>query len=89
MVKHRRGTYRVVAMKLSRGDGVALIGPVNAPNFLHKETISPDLQLETTNFRKILENVLFTAPGKENGPSYQIRCKRLPPCTSPLSVASY
>jgi hypothetical protein len=38
-------TYRVVAMKLSRGDGVALIDPVNAPNFLHKEMIRPDLQL--------------------------------------------
>jgi hypothetical protein len=31
--------------KLSRGDGVALIDPVNAPNFLHKEMIIPDLQL--------------------------------------------
>jgi hypothetical protein len=32
-------------MKLSRGDGVALIDPVNASNFLHKEMISLDLQL--------------------------------------------
>jgi len=48
--------YRVVAMKLSRGAGISLIDPVNAQNFLRKEMISADLQL---NFRKILENVLF------------------------------
>jgi hypothetical protein len=31
--------------KLSRRDGVALKDPVNAPNLLHKEMISTDLQL--------------------------------------------
>jgi hypothetical protein len=45
-------TYRVDAMKLSRGDGVALIDPVNAPNFLHKEMISPDLQLRNHQLPK-------------------------------------
>jgi hypothetical protein len=37
--------YRVVAMRLTHGDGVALIDPVNDPNVLHKGMISPDLQL--------------------------------------------
>jgi hypothetical protein len=34
----------LVAMKLFRGGVVALIHPVNGPNFLHKEMIGPDLQ---------------------------------------------
>jgi hypothetical protein len=52
----------VVAMKLSRGDGVALIDPVNAPNFLHKEMISPDLQtLKPPASEKYLKTCFFTA----------------------------
>jgi hypothetical protein len=53
--------------KLSRGDGVGLIDPVNAPNFLHKEMIIPDLQtLKPPSSEKYSKTCFFTALERKN-----------------------